>query len=104
MSTTTKSGYTTGSIDLVIPGITKSLLKNGNVIQGGGIKGYMPQATNKSDRNFIDFEQTRFQLRQAWNTTYPSQLRIKGLQRIITPFITHKLFLWRKLSISSITP
>ena len=86
MSTTTKSGYTTGSIDLVIPGITKSLLKNGNVIQGGGIKGYMPQATNKSDRNFIDFEQTRFQLRQAWNTTYPSQLRIKGLQRIITPF------------------
>jgi hypothetical protein len=86
MSSTTKSGFTTGGIGLVIPGITKALLKDNHILRGGGIQGYMSQATNDTDRTFIDFEQPRFQLRQAWNTTYPSQLRIKNLKRIITPF------------------
>jgi len=52
---------------------------------GGGIRGYMPPPilkTNDSD----EFSQIRFSLRQAWNTTYPSQLKKADLKRVITPF------------------
>ena len=43
---------------------------------GGAIKGYMPNATVDTDKTYIDYEQIRFALNQAWNTTYPSQLKI----------------------------
>ena len=37
-------------------------------------------------RMHADFEQQRFQLVQAWNTTYPQQLAQANLGRVITPF------------------
>ena len=54
---------------------------------GGAIKGYMPQTTQLTDKRYNEYEQIRFTLKNAWNTTYPSQLRRDGLQKsITTPF------------------
>lgn len=53
---------------------------------GGAIKGYMPPTTLKVDKDYPDFEQIRFTLKQAWNTTYPSQLQRANKKAIITPF------------------
>ena len=54
---------------------------------GGAINGYMPQQTQNVDKRYPEFEQIRFTLKNAWNTTYPSQLRQNNLkQGIITPF------------------
>jgi len=54
---------------------------------GGAIKGYMPQQTQNVDKRYPEFEQIRFTLKNAWNTTYPSQLRRDNLkQPITTPF------------------
>jgi hypothetical protein len=54
---------------------------------GGAINGWMPQTTQNVDKRYPDFEQIRFTLKNAWNTTYPSQLRRNNLKRsITTPF------------------
>jgi hypothetical protein len=54
---------------------------------GGAIQGYMPQAVQTNDKTYPEFEQIRFTLKNAWNTTYPSQLRRNNLkQTITTPF------------------
>ena len=54
---------------------------------GGAIRGYMPQTTQNVDKRYPEFEQIRFTLKNAWNTTYPSQLRRDNLkQPITTPF------------------
>ena len=54
---------------------------------GGAIKGWMPQTTQNVDKRYQEFEQIRFTLKNAWNTTYPSQLRRNNLkQSITTPF------------------
>jgi hypothetical protein len=54
---------------------------------GGAINGYMPQQTQNVDKRYTEFEQIRFTLKNAWNTTYPSQLRRNNLkQSITTPF------------------
>lgn len=54
---------------------------------GGAINGYMPQTTINVDKRYPEFEQIRFTLKNAWNTTYPSQLRRDNLKRpITTPF------------------
>lgn len=54
---------------------------------GGAIRGYMPQTTQNVDKRYPEFEQIRFTLKNAWNTTYPSQLRRDNLKRpITTPF------------------
>jgi len=54
---------------------------------GGAINGYMPQQTQNVDKRYPEFEQIRFTLKNAWNTTYPSQLRRDNLkQPITTPF------------------
>ena len=50
---------------------------------GGGIRGFIPQALRDTDNN-NDYAQTRFMLRDAWNTKYVGQLN--GNKRIITPF------------------
>ena len=47
---------------------------------GGAIQGWMPQQTQNVDKTYPEFEQIRWTLKEAWNTTYPSQLR----QGIIT--------------------
>ena len=54
---------------------------------GGAIRGYMPQQTQNVDKRYQEFEHIRFTLKNAWNTTYPSQLRRDNLkQPITTPF------------------
>jgi hypothetical protein len=54
---------------------------------GGAIRGYMPQTTINVDKRYPEFEHIRFTLKNAWNTTYPSQLRSDNLkQPITTPF------------------
>ena len=54
---------------------------------GGAIKGWMPQQTQNVDKRYPEYEQIRFTLKEAWNTTYPSQLRRNNLtQSITTPF------------------
>ena len=52
---------------------------------GQGIPGFIPQATLDTLNNDL-FSQTRFTLKQAWNTTYPNQLKSSGLKRVIGPF------------------
>ena len=54
---------------------------------GGAIRGYMPQSTGNTDKRYPEFEHIRFTLKNAWNTTYPSQLRRDNIkQPITTPF------------------
>jgi hypothetical protein len=54
---------------------------------GGAIQGWKPQQIQTNDQRYPEFEQIRFTLKQAWNTTYPSQLRRNKLkQSITTPF------------------
>ena len=54
---------------------------------GGAIQGWMPQTTQNVDKRYPEYEQIRYTLKQAWNTTYPSQLRRNNLkQSITTPF------------------
>ena len=54
---------------------------------GGAINGYMPQTTQLTDKRYTEYEQIRFTLKNAWNTTYPSQLKRNGLTKsITTPF------------------
>jgi hypothetical protein len=53
---------------------------------GGAIKGYMPQTTLKTDKDYKEYEQIRFTLKESWNTTYPSQLKRANKKAIITPF------------------
>jgi hypothetical protein len=61
------------------------VVKPGN--SGGSINGYMPQQTQNVDKRYPEFEYIRFTLKNAWNTTYPSQLRRDNLkQPITTPF------------------
>lgn len=54
---------------------------------GGAIQGWMPQTTQNVDKTYPNYEQIRYTLKNAWNTTYPSQLRRNNLkQSITTPF------------------
>ena len=54
---------------------------------GGAIRGWMPQATQLTDKRYPDYEQIRYILKNAWNTTYRSQLQRNNLkQSITTPF------------------
>jgi len=54
---------------------------------GRAINGYMPQNVINVDKRYPEFEQIRYTLRNAWNTTYPSQLRRNKIKSsITTPF------------------
>lgn len=54
---------------------------------GGAINGWMPQQTQTVDKRYPEFEQIRFTLKNAWNTTYPSQLKRDNIKKsMITPF------------------
>jgi hypothetical protein len=54
---------------------------------GGAIRGWMPQASYNTDKRYKEYEQIRFTLKNAWNTSYIRQLRNDGLKRsITTPF------------------
>jgi hypothetical protein len=67
-------GAVSPPIALNIGGLSPGFLKKyGGVKLGGGLPGFIPQATNTVERDY-EVEQTRFQLRQAWNTQYKEQL------------------------------
>jgi hypothetical protein len=54
---------------------------------GHAIQGYMPQQTQNVDKDFSQFENIRFTLKNAWNTNYQRQLRTQKLKKsITTPF------------------
>ena len=53
---------------------------------GGAIRGYMATSVMDNDKSYPNYEHIRFNLKQAWNNTYPSQLRASNKKRIITPF------------------
>ena len=53
---------------------------------GRGLKGFSPRRIQNDLHTFIDVEQQRFQIVEAWNTIYNSQLTKSKLHRIITPF------------------
>jgi len=54
---------------------------------GGAIKGWMPQATQLTDKTYPEYEQIRYILKNAWNTQYRSQLQRNNLTKsITTPF------------------
>ena len=54
---------------------------------GGAIRGYMPQSTYTTNKEYDEFEHIRFTLKNAWNTKYQSQLKNINVKRsITTPF------------------
>jgi hypothetical protein len=84
------SGYTTGGLgDLAyfVPGLGRPIFVGNNPslgpLLGGGFKGRMPQPIMDHD-NSDQFAQTRFTLRDAWNTTAVSGS--SNPKRMITPF------------------
>ena len=80
----TSIGYTNA-----IPGsnVAAYILATKPGSSGGAIRGWMPQTLVKVDKRNPEFEHIRFILKDAWNTTYPSQLRRYNLkQTITTPF------------------
>jgi len=91
-SPSANGGSGLGDLLFLIKGIGKDIPikktlqgKDIGISLGGGFKGFMPQSdvTNYHDN---DFSQTRFTLREAWNTTkYSGQDGLEN-KRIITPF------------------
>lgn len=64
-----------------------SLLASNPKNAGGAITGWMPQTTTLTDKRYPEFEQIRFTLKNAWNTSYRRQLRRNNLKTsITTPF------------------
>jgi hypothetical protein len=54
---------------------------------GGAIKGWIPQPVINGDRRYPEWQNIRFTLTNAWNTTYASQLKRDNLKRpIVGPF------------------
>jgi hypothetical protein len=67
-------GAVSPPIALNIGGLSPGFLKKyGGVKLGGGLPGFIPQAVNTVERDY-EVEQTRFQLRNAWNNSYKRQL------------------------------
>jgi hypothetical protein len=68
-------------IALNIGGLSPGFLKKyGGVKLGGGLPGFIPQATNTVERDY-EVEQTRFQLRQSWNNSYKQQLALANYRK-----------------------
>jgi hypothetical protein len=74
-----------------VPGITSNILATNAITNrvglklGGGLSGVMPQHVVNQDAD-NEYAQTRFLLRDAWNTTRYSGQDGKVNKRIITPF------------------
>ena len=78
------SVYLYGSVGKSIDLSGLGLFKNNNAVKlGGGLPGFIPQAliTTNNNSEFVD---TRFSLKQAWNTNYARQ--VNNQKAIITPF------------------
>lgn len=62
------------------------IMNSGRSSLGYGIKGFIPQQIVTTDNSYEDYQQDRFQLVEAWNNTYPSQLKESNVHRAIGPF------------------
>jgi len=84
MSSRKSVNYTTGGVSgRPILGVTI----DDHSTKGGGIPGLMAPATLDDDRTYLNWEQPRFSLREAWNTTYQSQLKRANIPKpVCTPF------------------
>jgi len=83
---TGRSGFTTGGIIMGIPGVNVPILVDGiHPVRGGGIPGLMPQANVDGYRD-NSVSQTRFTLRDAWNTQRYVNQQGTLQRRVITPF------------------
>jgi hypothetical protein len=74
------------AMNLTIPGVTTSILFGNQPLQGGGLRGFMPRNIQKVDKDAEDFENVRYTLREAWNTSYSQELRNSNLKLAQTPF------------------
>jgi hypothetical protein len=73
-----------GSLKQNIRGIGFNITNpQGGVVLGGGLRGFMPTPIINHE-NDNEFAQTRFTLREAWNTDYVRQAGVG--KRVITPF------------------
>ena len=91
MTTTTTTTTSIGNINLngstgSPPSAVLGLNLFGFSPLGRGLKGFLPQAYQTVDQTYEEMEHNRFQLVQAWNTSYKSQLDESKLHRIVTPF------------------
>jgi hypothetical protein len=73
-------------LNLTIPGVTRPILLGNQPVLGGGIRGFMPHTILDVDKDYDEYENIRFTLKQAWNTSYPQQLRSSNLKLAQTPF------------------
>ena len=62
------------------------IMNSGRSSLGYGLKGFIPQQIITTDNSYEDYQQDRFQLVEAWNNTYPSQLKESKVHRAIGPF------------------
>lgn len=76
----TSIGYTNP-----IPGSNVNIYYPYNGDHSKGIPGFIAQAVLDTDHS-SNFSKTRYSLRQAWNTTYPTELARQHIGRITTPF------------------
>lgn len=90
VSATGSKGFTTGGIgglEFMIKGIGRPIFVDNNPLKGeylgGGMRGYVPQS-NLTNYRSDEFAQTRFYLKNAWNTT--SESGSSNPKRIIGPF------------------
>tara|TARA_B110000259_G_C13896534_1_gene355093 strand:+ start:35 stop:580 length:546 start_codon:yes stop_codon:yes gene_type:complete len=79
---TVKGTFTSGSVPIGTLGV--NMVKSGS--SGGGIRGIMPPPMPLVNKEYNVYGHSRFSITNAWNTTYPSQLRKASRNRIITPF------------------
>lgn len=80
------SNVTGLSLNLTIPGVTRPILLGKQPVQGGGIRGFMPHSVLDVAKEYNEYENIRFTLKQAWNTSYKQQLRASNLKMAQTPF------------------
>ena len=76
------------SMGFNVPGVTRALTFAGRPVQGGGIRGFMARPIVDVDKDYVDYEQIRFTLRQGWNTNYQGELYAKfgTTKSPVTPF------------------
>jgi hypothetical protein len=79
---TIKGTYTSGAVSDGTLGVNVEI-KNSN---GGGIRGFMPRPQQSDNRDYNNFEHSRFSIVNAWNTRFTSQLKNASRHRVTTPF------------------
>ena len=80
------SEYLYGSVGVNPGSFLYGIMNSGRSSLGFGLKGFIPQQIITTDHSYEDYQYERYQLVEAWNNTYPSQLRESNVNRAIGPF------------------